>query len=444
MCVNLCVALIHTHMETGLFELKRSVSFFLEKRKDSTGSLIAENVPIRMAISYGGKRLMLNAGYRIDTAKWNEDKQRSKNNTTHSGGTTATEINNKLNTLENGINEYFKACEVKKVTPTLAEVKAVFDRITKNKKENKETFFTAFDRFTLTVGRESDWDEDTYIKFGVIKRHLEGFDKNLSFESLNADRMIDYLNHLRTKRDLRNTTIVKNLGFLKWFLRWGAKNNYPVNQGALVFTPKLKGTDGKIKKVIFLSLDELTHLYRFEIPVTKEYLDRVRDVFVFCCFSGLRYSDVYNLKKSDDRGSYIEFVTQKTSESLKIETNKYSRAILDKYKDTPFRGDKALPVISNQKMNDYIKELGELAGIDTPESIVYYKGNRRIEETYPKYALLSTHCARKTFVTNLIYLGVSDHVIRQWTGHRDHKSFDVYHKIVDDIKSREMAKFDEI
>ncbi|WP_460905394.1 phage integrase SAM-like domain-containing protein [Spirosoma areae] len=430
-------------METGIFELKRSVSFFLEKRKDPSGALIINNVPIRIAISYGGKRLMLNAGYRIDASKWHEEKQRAKNNTTQKGGL-ANEINGKLNTLENGINEFFKACEVKKVNPTLFEVKAVFDRLSKNKQEKKETFFTAFDRFTQTCGRENDWQEDTYEKFSVTRRHLESFDKNLSFENLNADRMIDYLNYLRSKRDLRNTTIVKNFSFVKWFLRWAAKNQYPVNQGALDFNPKLKGTDGKIKKVIFLSLDELTHLYRFEIPASKEYLTRVRDVFVFCCFSGLRYSDVFSLKKSDDRGSYFEFVTQKTSESLKVETNKYSRAILDKYKEMPFKGDKALPVISNQKMNDYIKELGELAGLDTPETLVYYKGNRRVEETYPKYALLSTHCARKTFVTNLIYLGVSDHVIRQWTGHRDHKSFDVYHKIVDDIKAREMAKFDDV
>ena len=431
-------------METGIFELKRSVSFFLEKRKNSSGFLIVENVPIRIAISFSGKRLMLNAGYRIDAVKWNEDKQRAKNNTTYSAGSTATEINGKLNALENGINEFFKSCEVKKVTPTLAEVKSVFDRIGENKREKQETFFDAFDRFTQTCGQENDWQEDTYEKFSVTRRHLENFDKNLSFESLNADRMIDYLNYLRVKRDLRNTTIVKNFSFVKWFLRWASKNKYPVSQGALDFNPKLKGTDGKIKKVVFLTLNELTHLYRLDIPASKEYLARVRDVFVFCCFSGLRYSDVFNLKKSADRGTYIEFVTQKTSESLKVETNKYSRAILDKYKDMPFKNNKALPVISNQKMNDYIKELTELAGIDTPETIVYYKGNKRIKETYPKYALLSTNCARKTFVTNLIYLGVSDHVIRQWTGHRDHKSFDVYHKIVDDIKAREMAKFDNI
>lgn len=444
MCVDLCAAKNYKRVETGIFELKRSIRFFLEKRNDSSGLLITENVPIRMAISFSGKRLMVNAGYRTDFSKWDEAKQRVKSKATHPGGITSTVINTRLNSLENSVYDFFKSCEVKKLTPTLSQIKAVVDRTVRNKAEKKETFFTAFDTFTQTVGRESDWDEDTYIKFGVIGRHLEAFDKQLSFESLNADRMLDYMHYLRTRRDMRNTTIVKNLGFVKWFLRWAAKNSYPVNQGALDFSPKLKGTDGKIKKVVFLSIDELTHLYRFDLPASKEYLDRVRDVFVFSCFTGLRYSDVYNLKKSDDKGAFIEFVTQKTSESLKIETNKYSRAILDKYREIPLRHDKALPVISIQKMNDYIKELAELAGLDTPETLVYYKGNQRIEETYPKYALLSTHCARKTFVTNLIYLGVSDHVIRQWTGHRDHKSFDVYHKIVDDIKSREMAKFDSI
>jgi len=431
-------------MQTALFEIKRSLSFFLEKRNDEAGQLIIDNVPVRMSISFGGKRVMVNAGCRVDAAKWNSQKQRVKSNTTHGRGTTSSDVNSRLNHLENGINDYFRTCEVSRTMPTLADVKAVFTRLVRYEVEKKESFYDCFDRFVKTAGRENSWDERTYSKFSVIKNHLMRFDASLAFENLNADRLIDYIDYLRKTCDLRNTTIDKNLSFVRWYLRWAHKHGYSVSQGALDFSPKLKGTDGKIKKVIFLSLDELTHLYRFELPTGKLYLERVRDVFVFCCFSGLRYSDVRNLSKAADKGTHIECVTQKTSELLKIETNKYSRAILDKYKDVPFESDKALPVISNQRMNDYLKELAELAGLNAPETIVYYKGNQRIEETYPKYALLGTHCARKTFVTNLIYLGVSDHVIKQWTGHRDNKSFDVYHKVVDEIKAREMSKFDSI
>lgn len=387
---------------------------------------------------------MLNAGNRVDASKWNDEKQRVISNTTHPKQLTASEINSRLNNLEAGINHFFKTCEVKRIVPTQADLKKAVDQISKQKKVRKETFFTAFDDFLHVTGKTNEWDEDTFIKFGVIRRHLESFDKHVSFESFTVDKMLDLVDYLRLKRDMRNTTIVKSLSFVKWFLRWAFRNGYQVSQDVLNFNPRLKGTDGKIKKVVFLSIEELTRLYELELPESKDYLERVRDVFVFCCFTGLRYSDAYNLKKSDDKGTCIEFVSQKTSESLKIETNKYSRALLDKYKDVPLKNDKALPVISNQKMNAYLKELGELAGLTSPETIVYFKGNQRHEEVYPKYAVLTSHCARKTFITNLLYLGVSDRVIREWTGHRDQKSFDVYHKIVDEIKSREMSKFDEI
>ena len=72
--------------------------------------------------------------------------------------------------------------------------------------------------------------------------------------------------------------------------------------------------------------------------------------------------------------------TVKTADSLIIELNNHSKAILDKYKDVIFEDDKSLPVISNQKMNDYLKELAELAEINEPVRETYYKGNQRIEK----------------------------------------------------------------
>lgn len=122
----------------------------------------------------------------------------------------------------------------------------------------------------------------------------------------------------------------------------------------------------------------------YQIPNSKQYLERVRDVFFCCCFTGLKYSDAYNLRRSDIKDDHIEITTIKTTDHLRIELNKHSRALLDKYKGIPFKDDKALPVISNQKMNEYLKELCELAHIDTPIHITYYRGQKRIDETYPK------------------------------------------------------------
>jgi len=181
----------------------------------------------------------------------------------------------------------------------------------------------------------------------------------------------------------------------------------------------------------------------YHLPISKKYLEQVRDVFCFCCFTGLRYSDVLNLKRSNIKDDYIEITTIKTNDPLQIDLNTYSRTILEKYNDFPFADDKCLPVISNQKMNKYLKELGQIAKMNESELVVYYKGNERIEETFQKWQLLSTHAGRKTFVSNALFLNIPAEVIMSWTGHKDHKVMENYYKIIAPQKRREMAKFNE-
>lgn len=190
----------------------------------------------------------------------------------------------------------------------------------------------------------------------------------------------------------------KRLGYLKWFFRWCQEKGYCNCGDYQSFDSKLKTTP---KKVIFLDEHELEQLETYEIPENKKYLERVRDVFLFCCYSSLRYSDVYNLKRSDIQNNKMLITTIKTHDDLAIELNKTTTALLKKYADCDFPGNKALPVITNQKMNDYLKELCELAGIDTPISEVFYKGGVRHEITTPKYALMSTHAGRRTFICNV-------------------------------------------
>lgn len=242
---------------------------------------------------------------------------------------------------------------------------------------------------------------------------------------------------------MKNSTIENQLDFLKAFLQWGYqhKNRYLTNNDFETFKPKLKKTQ---KKVIFLTWDELTKLKETEIPETKKYLERVRDVFLFQCFTGLRYSDVYNLKHSDIKEGYIEITTIKTTDSLTIELNKHSKAILDKYKHIPLEQNKALPVISNQKMNDYLKELAELAELNELVSETYFIGNKRFDDVKPKYALIGTHCGRRTFVCNALALGIPAQVVMKWTGHNDYKSMKPYIDVADKVKAEAMDKFNNV
>ena len=312
---------------------------------------------------------------------------------------------------------------------------------TSEKLDASAEFCKAFDEFVRVCGRQNDWTHATYEKFAAVKNHLRAFRADLSFSFFNEAGLTEYVRYLREVREMRNSTIGKQLSFLKWFLRWSFSQGMHRNNAYDTFRPKLKDTQ---KKIIFLTWEELTKLREFEIPPAKQSLDRVRDVFLFQCFTGLRYSDVYNLRRSDIKEDHIEVTTIKTSDSLVIELNKHSKAILEKYHGIVFDHDKALPVITNQKMNEYLKELAELAGINEPIRQTYYKGNERIDEVTPKYALLGTHAGRRTFICNALALGIPPQVVMKWTGHSDYKAMKPYINIADDIKANAMSKFNQL
>ena len=428
--------------------IKRNIIFTLESRKKD-GVLITENVPIRMRVNFASKRIEFTTGYRIDATKWDADKQRVKNGCSNKLKQLASEINASLLEYYTEIQSIFKRFEVEDVIPTPEQIKEAFNALHKpvseEPKPKKEAlpcdFFQVFDDFVEDCGRQNNWTDSTFEKFAAVKNHLTYFREGLTFEFFDERGLNDYVGYLRDVKEMRNTTIGKQLSFLKWFLRWAFKKGVHQNNAYDSYKPKLKSTQ---KKIIFLTWDELNRLREFKIPFNKQALERVRDVFLFQCFTGLRYSDVFNLRRSDIKGDHIEVTTVKTSDSLIIELNNHSKAILDKYKDVAFEDDKVLPVITNQKMNDYLKELAELAGIDEPIRQTYYKGNERIDEVTPKYALLGTHAGRRTFICNALALGIPPQVVMKWTGHSDYKAMKPYIDIADDIKANAMSKFNQL
>ena len=402
-----------------------------------------------MRVNFASKRIEFTTGYRIDAAKWDADKQRVKNGCSNKLRQSASEINASLLEYYTEIQSIFKRFEVEDVMPTPEQIKEAFNALHKPVSEGPKPknealpcdFFQVFDDFVEDCGRQNNWTDSTFEKFAAVKNHLTNFREGLTFEFFNERGLNDYVGYLRDVKEMRNTTIGKQLSFLKWFLRWAFKKGVHQNNAYDSYKPKLKSTQ---KKIIFLTWDELNRLREFKIPSNKQALERVRDVFLFQCFTGLRYSDVFNLRRSDIKDDHIEVTTVKTSDSLIIELNNHSKAILDKYKDVAFENDKVLPMITNQKMNDYLKELAEMAGIDEPVRQTYYRGNERIDEVTPKYALLGTHAGRRTFICNALALGIPPQVVMKWTGHSDYKAMKPYIDIADDIKANAMSKFNQL
>jgi len=427
-------------------KIERNGIFLLDKEGDKP------DARLRYRIRWGKKHsLSILVGYRVEIAKWSLETQRCKLSTTHGKNKIqANVINKAIEAVENKFEQIFYSFEIKGQIPTPEEMRKEYDILTGKAERENNCLFGIFDYFITTVGKQNSWSKATYIKFNSLKNQLQVFNDKLVLNELTEDILHDFVSFLHTPiamqmsnvtatTGMKNTTIAKKISYLRWFLRWAKHKKYYDGLLHDSFRPKLKGIDGNAKEIIYLNLDEVLHLYKFQFK--EPYLERVRDVFIFMCFTGMRYSDVAKLKRSDIFDDYVFIVTKKTVDGIKIELNNISRAILDKYKDFPFEKDLVLPVISNQRMNEYLKEMGKKAGIDSPQRIVYFMKDERIEEVYPKYELLSCHCGRRTFVVNGLYLGIPPIVIMEWTGHYDYKSMKPYTKVVNKLKEKEMTKF---
>ena len=414
--------------------IKRHCQFSVDKEKGK------EDGRLRYRIKWNGEIIAFNVGYRVYLNKWSKETQRCKANTTHGRDrTSAYEINRAIQTMEDDIASIFYKYEINNTTPSKENIKEDYNLIARevNLKDNITTLVDLFQVFIEDQSKANHWSESTIKKMNTMLKHLTRYQPNINLGEIDETYLQGFIDYLLYNRKMRNTTIEKNYRLLMWFMRWASKYGYITSKAHILFEPKFKNST---KEVIYLEWDELIELYNYDFKQRK-YLERVRDVFCFCCFTGLRYSDVANLTRADVHCEHIEIVTLKTDDRLIIELNKYSKEILEKYKNTPIEDNKALPVISMQKMNEYLKKIGQLLSFNEPIKDTFYKGNKRFETINPKWKLLSTHCARRTFVVNAISLGVPTHVIMKWTGHKSMESMKPYTKIVDKLKRTEMDKF---
>jgi len=212
--------------------------------------------------------------------------------------------------------------------------------------------------------------------------------------------------------------------------------NYAKSYG---YTVSENYRDFKIKRdeleVIALTQDEFELIYGFDFSKSKKY-QSARDLFCFSCSTGLRYSDIKQLKREHIYDDEIRIKVIKTRENLSIPLNKYSREILIKYSEYL----KPLPNLSNQKLNKYLKAICQIAGINDCIEIIRYKGAKRIEETLPKYSLITAHTGRRTFVTLSLEKGMNAEEVKSITGHKDYKSFSRYVKVTEKRKILVMQK----
>lgn len=254
------------------------------------------------------------------------------------------------------------------------------------------------------------------VTFSYLKEYAREY-KEPDFVDIDLEFYQQFVEFLRGK-GLAVNTIGKKIQTLKIFLNAATEQgiNHYHKYKSRNFISLSEESDN-----IYLTKAELKQLYEFDFS-GKPRLDKVRDLFIVGCWTGLRYSDLQQITPDKIIGDYIELKQKKTGKKVVIPVHQTVRAILNKY-----NGILPKP-ISNQKYNDYLKEAAKLAGIDSHFIKTVSHNGLRHEEKYPKYELISSHTARRSFCTNAYKDNIPTLAIMAISGHRTEQAFLKYIK----------------
>lgn len=310
-------------------------------------------------------------------------------------------------------------------------LKKTFDEAFKKTVKGTNIFFNAYDQFVEEKKAGKEWSPSTIKRYTNIRNILENFENSkkfkLTFSNINDFFHREFTSYCMDDLGHINNTYARNLGLFKTFMFWAKKNKFTYNDAFVEF----KKVERVITNQIALTIDDLNNLMKHEFK--SEKLERVRDVFVFACVTGMRFGELSLITRSNVTDNFIILKEDKdeTKEAREIPLTILSRYILLKY-------DYNLPLIANQKQNDYIKEVFQELKYDHKVQKVTTKGKENIKEEMFFYDRISTHTARRTFITMMKRQGKSDKLIASITGHNDMKTLNQYYQISEPEKKEAM------
>lgn len=348
------------------------------------------------------------------------------------------EFNKRLKSIEDVVEGILLQFENEGITPTKEEIKQELDKVLKPNKIqfNKDTvnvkrmsFFEFVDYLIKTSVNKSS----TVKSYGVVKKNLEDYEiikkKKITFKNIDIDfyySLVDYLTGL----GLAKNTIGTRIKILKTFLSEANERDIVVNHD---YQKKSFAKPKEETNAVYLNESELNQLYNLNgLPV---YLERVRDIFLIGCYTGLRFSDLSRLKKEHiTNDNKISITTQKTEQSVVVPLHPIVKQIFEKY-------NYELPHIPcNQKFNEYIKIVVKIAEINEHVLSQITKGGVVVSENTPKYDLVTSHTARRSFATNAFLADMPSISIMKITGHKTESSFMKYIKMSADDNANKMKE----
>ena len=390
-----------------------SILFYLKRAKANAQGL----APIFQRITINGRRLDNSTGKFVDPSKWHPEMSKMRGNSEE-----ARLINGHLDNLRTKILIAEKELNKKDIPVNLETLKNML----LGPKERQRLLVPIFEEHNNKIKEllGIEYAPGTYERYQTSLKHTKDFlnwkysISDIDITKIDHAFITDYEFYLRSVRKCANNTAVKYIKNFNKIIKLCLANDWLEKNPFANYKSKVKEVER-----VYLSEGEIQNIINKDFKT--ERLSLVRDIFLFSCFTGLAYIDVKNLTKSHisigiDGDKWIFTHRQKTESASKIPVLPVTQMIIDKYADHPqaINEDKLLPILSNQKMNAYLKEIAAVCEIEKE---------------------LTFHIARHTFATTVTLTnGVPIESVSKMLGHKNLRTTQHYAKVLDKKVSEDM------
>lgn len=394
------------------------VLFYAKKSKTKSNF----RVPIYLRITVNGKRAEFSTGKDVEISKWSSAQNRLKGNSEE-----ARAINKYLDILQSNVLVLENKLALSRESFDAIDIKNLLTGANTTERYLIPIFEEHNSKIEKLLGKE--YAPATLKNFKTFMAHLKEFlwkfhkKSDIDILKLEPSFLNDFDFFLRTKPNINNNSAVKHTKNLSKILKLCYQNNW-IEKDLVIF---YKGKFQEVN-VNFLSEKEIKTIKNKDFIGSG--LNIVRDIFIFSCYTGLAYIDIFNLTKEQitidvDRNFWIMTNRQKTGTNSNIPLLPIAEEIIRKYENHPLvsNSGKLLPVFSNQKINEYLKTIADNCNI-----------NKK----------LTFHCARHTFATTItLSNNVPIESVSKMLGHKSIKTTQHYAKILDSKVSNDMNALKE-
>lgn len=410
-----------------------TIKFVLREDKIDKNGL----VPVFINANFEGLRLQCFTREKCLPKEWNPDKQRFRK-----AKTGADEANNVLESIAERVQKRYRDLRTAGLPPTLALIRDAVNPAAARPELGMVEAMTEF----IEVLRGRGYAFHTVRHYNTARNHLATFltskrRKKISMAEYDGATHDDFVKYLRTTCGLGANGIYSIVKDLKTFLRH-SQDERQQTLGLELKHVEVRYTD---QAKTYLTGADIAALVAVKLPAT---LAPARDVFLFCCYTGLRYSDVAALHGGNLHGlgangtgdRVLRLVQTKTRATVSIYLSRLAAEILDRYAapERSGEGAKLLPVLANQPMNRYLKKITQLAGLTRLVEVVGTAGGRVVKEAVPLHEMVTMHTARHTFAVQSLLRGMPVAVLQRVMGHTKIQNTMRYAQVVEELQHQAM------